>query len=79
MYLYTPLINIVNVLIVLGASLWTLGGLNAQVSETQDKSSICPVSRNQHYEVFMKYHKINVIIDLTGLWTILYKLSSLDI
>jgi len=79
MYLYTPLINIVNVLIVLGASLWTLGGLNAQVSETQDKSSICPVSHNQHYEVFMKYHKINVIIDLTGLWTILYKLSSLDI
>ena len=79
MYLYTPLINIVNVLIVLGASLWTLGGLNAQVSETQDKSSICPVSHNQHYEVFMKYHEINVIIDLTGLWTILYKLSSLDI
>ena len=79
MYLYTPLINIVNVLIVLGASLWTLWGLNAQVSETQDKSSICPVSHNQHYEVFMKYHKINVIIDLTGLWTILYKLSSLDI
>ena len=79
MYLYTPLINIVNVLIVLGASLWTLGGLNAQVSETQDKSSICPVSHNQHYEIFMKYHKINVIIDLTGLWTILYKLSSLDI